>query len=80
MARARAGEGPTLIEAVTFRVGGHMSADPAAYRDGAEVEQWARRDPIARHEARLAGEGMLDAAGAERLRAEVRAEVEAAMQ
>lgn len=77
--RARAGDGPTLIEALTYRVGGHMSADPAAYRSQDEARAWAARDPLARHEGRLAREGILDAEGAARLRLEVAAEVESAM-
>ena len=79
VARAREGGGPTLIEALTYRVGGHMTADPAAYRSKDEVDQWAGRDPLAQHEARLAREGILDAAGAARLREEVAAEVALAM-
>jgi pyruvate dehydrogenase E1 component alpha subunit len=47
--RARAGEGPTLIEAVTYRLGPHTTADdPDRYRDDAEREEWARRDPLER--------------------------------
>jgi len=47
--RARAGEGPTLIETVTYRMGGHSSSDdPTRYRDSSSVEAWAQRDPIER--------------------------------
>ena len=47
--RARSGGGPTLIEAVTYRRGPHTTSDdPNRYRDPAEVEEWARRDPIER--------------------------------
>jgi len=47
--RARRGEGPTLIEAVTYRLGDHTTADDASrYRDDDEVEKWQARDPIAR--------------------------------
>lgn len=47
--RARAGEGPTLIEAMTYRRGAHSSSDdPRAYRSDAEVEEFARRDPLVR--------------------------------
>jgi pyruvate dehydrogenase E1 component alpha subunit len=47
--RARRGEGPTLIEAVTFRIGAHTTADdPGRYRDPAEEDQWRARDPIDR--------------------------------
>ncbi len=44
--RARAGEGPTLIEAKTYRYKGHSRTDPAAYRPEGELEQWMGRDPI----------------------------------
>ena len=47
--RARSGEGPTLIEAVTYRVGPHTTADdPTRYRDEEEVEMWRQRDPLER--------------------------------
>jgi pyruvate dehydrogenase E1 component alpha subunit len=47
--RARNGQGPTLIEAYTYRMGAHTTSDdPGRYRTGAEEEQWRRRDPIAR--------------------------------
>jgi pyruvate dehydrogenase E1 component alpha subunit len=59
--RARAGDGPTLIECVTYRVGDHNTADAAAaYRDESEQEYWAERDPIDRFEAYLRSEGLLD--------------------
>jgi TPP-dependent pyruvate/acetoin dehydrogenase alpha subunit len=44
--RARAGDGPTLIEAETYRHSGHSRADPGAYRPREEVEAWLARDPI----------------------------------
>ena len=44
--RARAGEGPTLIEALTYRHKGHSRADPAEYRPEEELEEWLERDPI----------------------------------
>ncbi len=46
VARARAGEGPTLIEALTYRFRGHSLADPDELRDPAEKEFWSQRDPI----------------------------------
>ena len=50
--RARGGGGPTFIEAVTYRMGPHTTADdPTRYRDAAEVETWRAKDPIARLEA-----------------------------
>jgi pyruvate dehydrogenase E1 component alpha subunit len=52
--RAREGGGPTLIEAVTYRMGAHTTSDdPTRYRDTAEVEAWRQRDPLARVEAYL---------------------------
>ncbi len=63
--RARHDGGPTLIEAVPYRMGPPTSADdPKRYRDAAEVEEWTRRDPIARFEAYLRAVGVLDDAGA----------------
>ena len=52
-ARARAGEGPSLIEAKTYRKGGHSRADPAKYRPEDEVAEWMAKDPIDRYRERL---------------------------
>ena len=57
-ARGRAGEGPTLIEALTYRHKGHSRSDPARYRPEQEVEQWLARDPIVLHERALEGAGV----------------------
>ncbi|HEX6967699.1 MAG TPA: pyruvate dehydrogenase (acetyl-transferring) E1 component subunit alpha [Micromonosporaceae bacterium] len=58
---ARSGNGPFLVEAHTYRMEPHTNADDATrYRDAAEVEAWAERDPIARLEAYLRGAGVLD--------------------
>ena len=46
VARARSGDGPSLVEAVTYRHGGHSRADPGKYRPDEEVAEWLRRDPI----------------------------------
>jgi pyruvate dehydrogenase E1 component alpha subunit len=60
--RARAGEGPTFVECVTYRMGPHSSSDdPTRYRSSDEVATWAKRDPIARLETYLRGAGLLDA-------------------
>jgi len=48
IARARAGEGPTLVECMTYRQCGHSRSDPRTYRSKAEEEEWAKRDPIER--------------------------------
>jgi TPP-dependent pyruvate/acetoin dehydrogenase alpha subunit len=51
--RARRGDGPTLIEAKTYRHGGHSRTDPAKYRPDDEVERWKARDPLIIAEQRL---------------------------
>lgn len=56
--RARAGDGPTLIEAVTYRSGGHSRADLGKYRPPEEVGAWAERDPIPHYHARLLSLGV----------------------
>jgi len=69
--RAAAGGGPTLIEAITYRIEAHTNADDATrYRDSAEVSAWLQRDPIARLEAWLRAGGLLGDEEAERLAAE----------
>ncbi|MGB4135076.1 MAG: pyruvate dehydrogenase (acetyl-transferring) E1 component subunit alpha [Microbacterium sp.] len=58
---ARSGNGPAYIEAVTYRMGPHTTADdPKRYRDDAELEIWRHRDPIARVEAYLRAAGAID--------------------
>jgi 2-oxoisovalerate dehydrogenase E1 component alpha subunit len=60
--RARRGGGPTFIEAVSYRMGPHTTADdPTRYRDANELEDWAERDPISRVEALLDRKGLLTA-------------------
>jgi TPP-dependent pyruvate/acetoin dehydrogenase alpha subunit len=56
-ARARKGEGPSLLELRTYRMHGHSEADGQLYVDPQELEEWARRDPIQRYVARLLEEG-----------------------
>jgi pyruvate dehydrogenase E1 component alpha subunit len=69
--RAREGGGPTLVEAVTYRLDAHTNADDATrYRDAAEVEFWRRRDPVDRMERHLRERGLLDDAGVDRVRRE----------
>ena len=52
-AKARAGEGPSLIECLTYRHSGHSRADPAKYRPEGELEKWKERDPIKIYRERL---------------------------
>ena len=77
IARARAGGGPSIIEAKTYRHGGHSRADPGQYRPDAEVEAWLEHDPIGMYHQRLLDLGV----GEDRLAAiigEVAAEIERA--
>jgi acetoin:2,6-dichlorophenolindophenol oxidoreductase subunit alpha len=66
--RARAGDGPTIIEALTYRHYGHSRADPAKYRPADEVERWMQRDPLLVARERLTSLGVdetdIDAADA----------------
>lgn len=75
--RARRGEGPTLIEALTYRVGPHSTSDdPSRYRDESITAEWvARRDPIVRFARWLTAEGLLTAESDAALRARIDAEV-----
>jgi len=73
-ARALAGEGPTLIEAVTMRMHGHAAHDDMKYVPKEQVEQWRKRDPIDRQETRLRELGV----DVDELRAAVHAEIDAA--
>lgn len=58
--RARKGDGPTFIEAVTYRMGPHTSSDdPSRYRESDEVENWKRKDPIVRFKKYLINKGYL---------------------
>jgi pyruvate dehydrogenase E1 component alpha subunit len=64
VAHARAGRGPTLVEAVTYRIDAHTNADDAArYRGDSEVETWRAHDPIALLERELTGRGLINADG-----------------
>jgi len=70
-ARGRAGEGPTLIEAVTYRRGAHTSSDdPSVYRDPTEPQAWETSDPIKRFRLYCEAKGVWSKADEERLRAD----------
>jgi pyruvate dehydrogenase E1 component alpha subunit len=77
LARAREGGGPSLIEAKTYRHGGHSRADPGKYRPDEEVAAWLERDPVPRYRRRLVKLG-LDEAELLTIEAEVEAEVDEA--
>ena len=77
VSRARAGHGPTLVEAKTYRITPHSSDDDdRSYRTRDEVEQWKKRDPIARYRQYLEGAGLLDRAKLDELEARAQAEVD----
>lgn len=79
-ARALRGEGPTLIEAVTYRRAGHSSSDdPRRYRPDAEADEAARKDPVERVRRYLEGRGLWDEAKEEAARREARDEVNEAV-
>ena len=59
--RARANEGPSLIEAITYRHGGHSRADPGKYRPATEVQDWLARDPLPAYRKVLIGRGVDEA-------------------
>jgi pyruvate dehydrogenase E1 component alpha subunit len=59
--QARSGGGPSLVEAVTYRHGGHSRGDPATYRPAAEVREWLSRDPVTLYRDRLASAGVDEA-------------------
>mgnify|MGYP003667311821 FL=1 len=78
LARARAGDGPSLIECLTYRHSGHSRADPGAYRPEGELEEWLKRDPVPTYRARLIEFGIAEDALAG-IEAEVKDAVEAAV-
>ncbi|MBI4510213.1 MAG: pyruvate dehydrogenase (acetyl-transferring) E1 component subunit alpha [Deltaproteobacteria bacterium] len=75
-ARGRAGDGPTMIEALTYRRGAHSSSDdPSVYRDPNEPKQWEAKDPIERFRRYLAKSGLWTEAWETELREEIDAEI-----
>src|SRR6266568_2826437 len=72
VARARAGDGPSLIEAVTMRMHGHAEHDPADYVPRELAETWAKRDPVEECAARLVELGFLDLDGVAAVQAQAR--------
>jgi len=77
--RARAGEGPTLIENVTYRWRGHSKSDANRYRPREEIEAWKQQCPIKRFRTQLIEEGILTEEEAERIEQEAYAAVDAAV-
>ncbi|HHY56403.1 MAG TPA: pyruvate dehydrogenase (acetyl-transferring) E1 component subunit alpha [Chloroflexi bacterium] len=78
--RARCGDGPTLIEAQTYRWKGHSKSDKQRYRTKEEVKEWQERDPIARLARQMMAAGMLSEAAFAQLQTQVDAEIAAAIE
>src|ERR671917_19787 len=76
VARARRGEGPTLIEAKTYRMTAHSSDDDdRRYREREEIEEWRQKDPIVRFEKYLMENDVLDESGRDEISERIKAEV-----
>lgn len=75
VARARQGEGPTLVESVTYRWKGHSKSDKNLYRTKEEIAEWRQRDPILRFERAVLDRGVLDQAAVEAARAQATRDV-----
>jgi pyruvate dehydrogenase E1 component alpha subunit len=77
--RARAGEGPTFVEAVTYRLGLHTTADdPTRYEPPEMHDLWVNRDPLRRMQLHLVARGVIDKAGLEKIEEEVKEELRVA--
>jgi pyruvate dehydrogenase E1 component alpha subunit len=80
IARARQGEGPTLVECKTYRFHGHNFGDPQLYRSREEIAEWAdRRDPIKRLAAYIRAEGVLTEAQDQAMQHQVAEDIQAAV-
>jgi pyruvate dehydrogenase E1 component alpha subunit len=76
VARARAGDGPSLIECLTYRYVGHHEGDPGTdYRTQEEIDEWKKRDPIQLFRNRLLGDDLAAQAELERIEDDVKREV-----
>jgi pyruvate dehydrogenase E1 component alpha subunit len=78
--RARSGQGPTLVETLTYRIGAHTTADdPTRYRDPVEVESWRAKDPIVRFQKFLITRDLLNEQRAQQIVEELEEEVNQAV-
>jgi pyruvate dehydrogenase E1 component alpha subunit len=80
VARARAGEGPTLLVTETYRFDGHYAGEPEVYRERSEVQSWRQYDPIPRFRAYLEGQGIATAAELDAIVEEVKQEIDDAVE
>jgi len=78
--RALAGEGPTLVEAKTYRYRGHYEGDPMVYRDPAELEEWRKKDAIETFSKRLLSEKVLSKAEIEDIDKEIQSVLDEAVE
>jgi len=78
--RCRAGGGPSLIAADTWRLRGHFEGDSQIYRPKGEADDWWKKEPLARYQKELMDLGVLTDADVERLEAEIKDEIDAAFE
>lgn len=78
--KARAGEGPSLIECVAYRFRGHHEGDTEFYREDEEVAQWREKDPIDTYPAKLKNEGVISDSGLKSMRSAVEEEIQGAVE
>jgi len=79
VARARRGDGPTLVECKTYRIHGHFEGDPQTYKPKGEVEEWKKKDPIDSFRKRLLEMGVLSEEQVEAIGTEIAGEIEQAV-
>jgi pyruvate dehydrogenase E1 component alpha subunit len=77
--RARGGDGPTLIECITYRFEGHHEGDTEFYRDGDEIDEWRARDPLVTYPEKLIEAGVVTEAEYEEMESAVEAEIREAV-
>jgi len=77
---ARAGNGPSLIEAKTYRYSGHSRSDPATYRTPGELDEWKKRDPLDITANKLIAKGTLSQADLEKMKLDIAARVTKAIE
>lgn len=77
---ARAGNGPSLIEAKTYRYSGHSRSDPATYRTPGELDEWKKRDPLDITANKLIAKGTLSQADLEKMKLDIAAQVTKAIE
>jgi pyruvate dehydrogenase E1 component alpha subunit len=80
VARARRGEGPTLLVTESYRLEGHYAGEPEVYRSRAEVEEYRKKEPIARFRHHLIENGLASAGDLDAIDAEIREEIAGAVE